>query len=29
MPDGLTKLIIAGSIGFFLGAAFVGWVYGG
>ena len=28
MPDGLVKLVLIGSVGFFLGAAFVGWVYG-
>jgi hypothetical protein len=28
MPDGLAKVIIIGAIGFFLGAALVGWVYG-
>jgi hypothetical protein len=29
MPDGLVKLMIFGSIGFFFGAAFLGWAYGG
>lgn len=29
MPEGLLRVIIIGAIGFFLGAAFVGWFYGG
>jgi hypothetical protein len=29
MPEGLTKLIIVGAIGFFLCSALVGWAYGG
>jgi hypothetical protein len=29
MPEGLTQLIIFGVVGFFVGAAFVGWAYGG
>jgi len=28
MPEGLTKLIIVGAIGFFLCSALLGWVYG-
>lgn len=28
MPKGLLNVLIIGAIGFFLGAALVGWVYG-
>jgi hypothetical protein len=28
MPDGLLKVTIIGALGFFIGAAIVGWVYG-
>ncbi|MBU6527660.1 hypothetical protein OGR47_11785 [Methylocystis sp. MJC1] len=28
MPDGLVKVIIIGCVGFFFGAAIVGWIYG-
>jgi hypothetical protein len=28
MPDGLMRVAIIGSVGFFLGAAVFGWVYG-
>jgi hypothetical protein len=28
MPEGLVKLIIFGAFGFFVCAAFTGWVYG-
>ncbi len=28
MPEGLVKLIIFGAFGFFICAAFTGWVYG-
>lgn len=28
MPDGLVKVIIIGCVGFFFGAAIIGWVYG-
>jgi len=28
MPDGLLKVVIIGSVGFFIGAALVGWIYG-
>lgn len=29
MPDGMVRLVLLGSIGFFIGAAFFGWAYGG
>lgn len=29
MPDGLVKLMLFGSVGFFVAAAFLGWAYGG
>jgi hypothetical protein len=29
MPEGLTKLIIVGAVGFFVCSALLGWAYGG
>jgi hypothetical protein len=28
MPDDLTKLVILGAFGFFIGAMLMGWAYG-
>jgi hypothetical protein len=28
MPDGLYKIVLIGTIGFFIGAALIGWAYG-
>jgi hypothetical protein len=28
MPEGLTKVMLMGFVGFFIGAAILGWVYG-
>ena len=28
MPDDLTKLVILGAFGFFIGAILMGWAYG-